>query len=769
MFQKRKINLLFFLLPVIIIASLATIIIVFAWTEPTQTPPGDNVPAPLNIGSGGQSKVGGLILNTGGATTGLIIDKGRVGIGTSTPATTLHIIGQTRIEKNAPNLQLIGSDSVYQEFYPQGSAKGRYGWLGYGSAGTETLTIMNQRASRLDLGTNSVVGLSIISNGNVGIATTTPEYKLDVYGDINLPATGFLRIAGNAGSSGQVLARTATGMDWQAATGGGVGGSGTALYIPKFTDDHTLGNSQIIDNGTDLSIGPLAVGGTKLTINSGSNSDYILALLRSNATYPSYPVIFKVGTDSALVINAQNSNVLTIKGGTGEKLEISGSDSPSIKIQSNTNADYYTRFKQYTQWSVGQPIFEIYNSPTVEGAGNVLIGSYLANVGDINQPVTALMRGNVGIGTQAPATKLEVFNTSDSILRLTRYGAANPTTFRVGTNNALVINNSGIDTLALLSGDVGVYRNLGVTGNVGIGTAVPAHKLSIMGGYQATGLTGGVNGIHISGGGGSPNSGQIVWGNATGYKLNFGTRDSNGTFIERLTIKDTGYVGINTNNPLASLDIRGASASGDPRVLNMGGIYVESSDPNVSAGIALTSGGITQGSIYMGHVRVNGHGSGDAKVGDGVIGVRGGTGKLILATGASGAAPQPARITIDINGNVGIGTTSPGVKLDVSGDIRTNAGITLGGVRRTSWPGATTKIVDAKTCNPSSSDPGEVIATADCGAGWVLTGCSGFHEWGYCAGKTCDFRGVIPSGKTCTAYAFTRPEGCIIAHAICMQ
>jgi hypothetical protein len=82
-----------------------------AWQEPTVSPPGDNVATPLNVDSEGQSKqgwlhtfkslftgdapstaeqestgilrtTGGAILNTGGAVTGLIIDKGEICIGT---------------------------------------------------------------------------------------------------------------------------------------------------------------------------------------------------------------------------------------------------------------------------------------------------------------------------------------------------------------------------------------------------------------------------------------------------------------------------------------------------------------------------------------------------------------------------------------------------------------------------------------------------------------------------------------------------------------
>jgi len=72
--------------------------VIYAWTEPGQAPPGGNVSAPLNVGSIGQSKSGGLILNTGGAAIGLIVDKGNVGIGTTSPGAKLQINPPTGIE-----------------------------------------------------------------------------------------------------------------------------------------------------------------------------------------------------------------------------------------------------------------------------------------------------------------------------------------------------------------------------------------------------------------------------------------------------------------------------------------------------------------------------------------------------------------------------------------------------------------------------------------------------------------------------------------------
>ncbi|MCX6761159.1 MAG: hypothetical protein NTZ84_03620 [Candidatus Nealsonbacteria bacterium] len=65
-----------------------------AWTEPTQLPPGGNVPAPLNIGITAQSKEGALVVGANsGVTTGLIVRYGNVGIGTTGPSQKLEVNG----------------------------------------------------------------------------------------------------------------------------------------------------------------------------------------------------------------------------------------------------------------------------------------------------------------------------------------------------------------------------------------------------------------------------------------------------------------------------------------------------------------------------------------------------------------------------------------------------------------------------------------------------------------------------------------------------
>jgi len=76
---KQK-NLYYFLIPFVLISFFAVISIVFAWQEPTATPPGNNVSAPINVGNVTQTKSGGLNI------------LGRVGIGTNSPSAKLNII-----------------------------------------------------------------------------------------------------------------------------------------------------------------------------------------------------------------------------------------------------------------------------------------------------------------------------------------------------------------------------------------------------------------------------------------------------------------------------------------------------------------------------------------------------------------------------------------------------------------------------------------------------------------------------------------------------
>jgi hypothetical protein len=140
----------------VFIMSLLVGYLAFAWTEPGDLPPADNVDAPLNIGTDDQAKSGSLGVNAVGRDVGFVVDdggsatKGFVGIGTWTPGYKLDVAGQA----NAAELCIAG---VCQSSWPSG------GDLPAGSSG-QTL--------RHD-GTSWVANSVIYNDGtNVGIGTT---------------------------------------------------------------------------------------------------------------------------------------------------------------------------------------------------------------------------------------------------------------------------------------------------------------------------------------------------------------------------------------------------------------------------------------------------------------------------------------------------------------------------------------------------------------------------------------------------------------------
>jgi len=72
---------------------------VTTWTAPSTTPPNGNVDAPVNVGYTGQIKQGnlwikGLVNSSTSAVNGLIVENGKVGIGTTAPTQKLDVTGQ---------------------------------------------------------------------------------------------------------------------------------------------------------------------------------------------------------------------------------------------------------------------------------------------------------------------------------------------------------------------------------------------------------------------------------------------------------------------------------------------------------------------------------------------------------------------------------------------------------------------------------------------------------------------------------------------------
>ena len=215
-----------------------------------------------------------------------------------------------------------------------------------------------------------------------------------------------------------------------------------------------------------------------------------------------------------------------------------------------------------------------------------------------------------------------------------------------GTSNVdLGTHNLTVDTNSLFVDSVN-HR-------IGIGTVSPGAKLDVYGPIQST--NGGygtlptdyaANSLVMSGGGASPNSSSIMWGDSSGWKLNFGTNLS-GTFTPRVTMVDNGNVGIGTTNPGTKLDVNGNTNIGSvatPSKLTIVGTsagVLSTSQINISDG-----GGANAKELWLGYDTTN-----DLSY----------IQSIHQNSGYTALALQPQ------NGNVGIGTTGPGKLLEVSG------------------------------------------------------------------------------------------------------
>jgi hypothetical protein len=373
--------------------------------------------------------------------------------------------------------------------------------------------------------------------------------------------------------------------------------------------------------------------------------------------------------------------------------------------------------------------------------------------------MTIASTGNVGIGTTGPTQKLDVsgnirttgnlyladdnglyLKDTDSGHRIYRDSSVTRTRFTTGTSGGF----------RFTSTDEDVLFEIDSGGNVGIGTTgpdVPLHiyqgatnpgiKLSgsgttdylqifqeQSGGHWAYVQAKGTSGLMLR----ASDSGQdVVLQSATDGKIMLGETVNPEMIIER----SSGNVGIGTTAPNNKLDVAGTvemtgfkmtsdgsgvgswtdvSSTAGPWTLADDDLYPDSTAYNVAigandagsaklyidgnVGIGTTSPtaalDVSSGNIYMGSNTVNWGTSGTTRLRlRGTIGwtsdieTDAGAGMTfrIGDTGATGGfhfLPKNAEaLTIKADGNVGIGTTGPGAKLQINTDATSTTGLTL--------------------------------------------------------------------------------------------
>jgi hypothetical protein len=260
--------------------------------------------------------------------------------------------------------------------------------------------------------------------------------------------------------------------------------------------------------------------------------------------------------------------------------------------------------------------------------------------------------GNVGIGTSSPsqrltvagagtAARIEVINTADA--NRGGYLRDTGTTFEIGTN-------SGVRPLAFAYDGTERMR-IDSVGNVGIGTSSPTQRLHT---YIAAGNvynlieSGSAASVAVATGYKTANRTWEI-GQSPGLGNNFFTIFDVTAGAVRVAIDTSGNLGVGTSSPSQRLSVQGADFVGS----SFNGLCVTDGTERIRIGYR--NGALNTGLVPAQIV---------TDVAELRIASRDTTaGTIIFHTGTG----VPERLRIDSSGNLGIGTSSPGAKLTVSG------------------------------------------------------------------------------------------------------
>jgi len=394
----------------------------------------------------------------------------------------------------------------------------------------------------------------------------------------------------------------------------------------------TIANAEIADGAiTNAKVNAsAAIAGTKVSPDFGSQAIATTGALSCFAA--------TISGDNQDSLNFTGTSTNANRGiAFNSKTALSHSNDSALRINNNaefSSVNIFAVDNATSAFTLNQGSNEYITVDTNNSSELITLGNTTTN------PKTAILGGNVGIGTTSPLSKLNIFDGSDNDAILFVQGADTTSEYvslGVQTGKAIVRGGGSGSTNTAL---VFEYSNAGTetegmridsSGRVHIGTATNrlGETLHVLGQGIITSSAEDTNMMLFGTFGGS----TALIGAFNNIPVVF--RQNN---TERMRIDSSGRVGIGTTSPSDTLEVAGSIRANTGTDISM--------DSNASGQIRFRGNGYT-GAIALDATGMH-------------IYQNSGTRSLIFGVN------ETERMRIDSSGRVGIGTSSPLYKLDVA-------------------------------------------------------------------------------------------------------